>query len=110
MTQKEILESYEITKSLKASAKALKISEQTIKRILISNGVYPTERAREVTRLRLAGLTVPEIARYLGISEKAVQLNMPYAKCSYAAGPKSQNAKNIAKCRAAKKGASVENS
>lgn len=110
MNQKEILESYEITKSVKASAKALKLSHQTIKRILISNGIYPTERSREVTRLRLAGLTVPEIAQYLGISEKAVRLNMPYIKCSYAVGPKSQNAKIVARCRAAKKEKSAENS
>lgn len=110
MKQKEILEMYEITNSVKASAKALKLSHQTIKKILISNGVYPTERAREVTRLRLMGLTVPEIAQYLGISEKAVRMNMPYSKCSYAVGPKSQNAKNIAKCRAAKKKSGAENS
>ena len=110
MNQKEILESYEITKSVKASAKALKLSHQTIKRILISNGIYPTERAREVTRLRLAGLTVPEIAQYLGISEKAVRLNKPYINCSYAVGPKSPKAKIVARCRAAKNQKSAENS
>ena len=110
MKQKEILEMYEITNSVKASAKALKLSQHTIKRVLISNGIYPTERAREVTRLRLAGLTMPEIAQYLGTSERAVRLYMPYTKCSYAVGQKSQNAKCIAKCRAAKKKASAEKS
>ena len=110
LKQKEVLEMYEITKSLKASARALKLSEQTIKKILISNGIYPSERSREVTRLRLAGLTIPEIAQYLGISEKAVRMNMPYTKCSYAVGQKSQNAKCIAKCRAAKKKVGAEDS
>lgn len=110
MNQKEILENYELTNSVKASAKALKLSHQTIKRILISNGIYPTERAREVTRLRMMGLAVPDIAQYLGISEKTVRLYMPYAKGSYAVGPKSQNAKIVARCRAAKKEKSAENS
>lgn len=110
MKQKEILEMYELTNSVKASAKALNLSHHTIKRVLISNGIYPTERAREVTRLRLTGLTVPEIAQYLGTSEKAVRLYTPYTKCSYAVGPKSQNAKSIAKCRAAKKESGAENS
>lgn len=73
------------------------------KRVLITNGIYPSERAKEVARFRLIGMTVPEISKYLKISEKMVLSNLPYTKGGYATGPKSENAKKIAQCRANKK-------
>lgn len=62
MTQKDILDKYEATKSMKETARKLKLSQQTVRRVLISNGIYPSERTREVARLCLMGMTVPEIA------------------------------------------------
>lgn len=84
MTQKDILDKYEATKSMKETARKLKLSQQTVRRVLISNGIYPSERTREVARLCLMGMTVPEIAEYLGISPKTVQTNLPYSKGGYA--------------------------
>lgn len=103
MTQQEILQSYQITQNMSETARNLKLSEQTVKRVLITNGIYPSERAKEVARLRLTGMTVPEISEYLKITEKIVLSNLPYTKGSYATGPKSENAEKIAKCRANKK-------
>lgn len=53
MTQKDILDKYEATKSMKETARKLKLSQQTVRRVLISNGIYPSERTREVARLCL---------------------------------------------------------
>lgn len=103
MQQKEVLDTYNVTKSMNETARKLKLSHQTVRRVLISNGIYPSERTREVTRLCLMGMTVQEIAEYLGISAKTVQANMPYSRGSYVTGPKSKNAERILEFRARKK-------
>lgn len=103
MQQKDVLATYEVTKSMKETARKLKLSQQTVRRVLISNGIYPSERTREVARLCLMGMTVPEIAEYLGISTKTVQANLPYSKGGYATSQKTINAERIADCRIRKK-------
>lgn len=103
MTQKDIINEYAATKSMNGTARKLKLSKQTVRRVLISNGIYPSERTKEVARLCLMGMTVQEIAEYLGISAKTVQSNMPYSKGSYATGAKSKNAERILECRTRKR-------
>lgn len=49
------------------------------------------------------GLNVSDIAEFLKISEDTVRSNLPYTKGGCATGPKSENAKKIAQCRANKK-------
>ena len=46
MNQRQILESYEITKNMSETDRILDVSPQTVKRILISNGIYPSKRAQ----------------------------------------------------------------
>ena len=41
MTQQQVLESYEITKNMFETARILDVSPQTVKRVLISNGIFP---------------------------------------------------------------------
>lgn len=103
MTQQEVLESYEITKSMKETARKLKISAKSVKKILVSNGIYPGERAGQIAYLLQEGVPVPEIAKRLKISEKTVASNMPYTKGSYKIGQKTENAINIANHRERKK-------
>lgn len=103
MTQQEVLESYEITKSMKETAKKLKISAKSVKKILVSNGIYPGERAGQIAYLLQEGVPVPEIAKRLKISEKTVASNMPYTKGSYKIGQKTENAIKIASHRERKK-------
>lgn len=103
MTQQQILESYEITKNMSETARMLNLSPQTVKRVLISNGIFPSKRAHQIANLNDLGLNVSDIAEFLRISEDAVRVNLPYTKGSYATGPKSENAEKIAKCRANKK-------
>lgn len=103
MTQQQILESYEITKNMSETARLLNVSPQTVKRVLISNGIFPSKRAHQIANLNDLGLSVSDIAEFLKISEDTVRSNLPYTKGGYATGPKSENAKKIAQCRANKK-------
>lgn len=103
MLQKDILDHYEQTKSAKKTARHFGISPQTVRRALITNGLYLSERNKEVARLRLMGFTTEEIAEYLHISEKAVKNHLPYTKGSYITKEKTENAIKIAASRAKKK-------
>ena len=99
MAQQQILESYEITKNMSETARILDVSTQTVKRVLISNGIYPSKRAHQIANLNDLGLNVSDIAEFLKISEDTVRSNLSYAKGGYATGQKSKNAVRIAKCR-----------
>ena len=103
MTQQPILESYEITQNMFDTARILDVSPQTVKRILISNGIFPSKRAQQIANLNDLGLNVSDIAEFLKISKDTIRSNLPYTKGGYATGPKSENAKKIAQCRANKK-------
>lgn len=101
--QKNVVEHYQLHHSVNEASREFGISAQTVRRILITNGIYLSERSREVARLRLMGMTVPQIAEYLNLDEKVVKSHLPYTKGSYASGEKSLNAERIAKIRARKK-------
>jgi len=103
MTQQQILESYEITQNMFDTARILDVSPQTVKRVLISNGIFPSKRAQQIANLNDLGLNVSDIAEFLKISKDTIRSNLPYTKGGYATGPKSENAKKIAQCRANKK-------
>ena len=101
--QKNVVDHYQLHHSVNEASKEFGISAQTVRRILITNGIYLSERSREIARLRLMGMTVPQIAEYLKLDEKVVKGHLPYTKGSYATGEKSLNAERIAKSRTKKK-------
>ena len=103
MTQQQNLESYEITKNMSDTARILDVSPQTVKRILISNGIFPSKHAQQIANLNDLGMNVSDIAKFLKISEDTVRSHLPYTKGGYVTGPKSENAKKIAQCRANKR-------
>ena len=103
MTQQQILESYEITQNMFDTARILDVSPQTVKRVLISNGIFPSKRAQQIANLNDLGMNVSDIAEFLKISKDTIRSNLPYTKGGYATGPKSENAKKIAQCRTNKK-------
>ena len=103
MTQQQNLESCEITKNMSETARILDVSPQTVKRVLISNGIFPSKRAQPIANLNDLGLNVSDIAEFLKISEDTVRSNLPYTKGGYATGLKFENAKKIAQCRANKR-------
>ena len=103
MTQQQNLESCEITKNMSETARILDVSQQTIKRVLISNGIFPSERAQQIANLNDLGLNVSDIAEFLKISEDTVRSNLPYIKGGYVTGQKSKHAVRVARCRNHKK-------
>lgn len=100
MTQQQNLESYEITKNMSDTARILDVPPQTVKRVLISNGIFPSKRAQQIANLNDLGMNVSDIAEFLTISEDIVHSNLPYTKGGYATGQKSKNTVRGAKYRA----------
>ena len=103
MKTEEILSAYNKQRSIKAVSRQFHLSEQVVRRILISCGVYWSERAENVTALFQRGKTVKEIAEELQISRTTVFCYIPYEKGSYVLGDKSNNAIRIQKWRQRKK-------
>ena len=85
------------------TARILDVFLQTVKRVLISNGIYPSKRAHQIANLNDLGLNVSDMAEFLKISEDTVRSNQPYTKGGYATGQKSKNAVRVARCRNNKK-------
>ena len=96
---KKVLDTFANLKSVRATAKMLGISSQTVMKCLASNGIYPTQACADVHRLLSAGWSQEEICASLKISPKMYQAYMPYSKCSYVFGNKTANAIRVAKCR-----------
>lgn len=90
----DILEQYRLSQSIKGVAAVLNISEQTVRRTLITAGLYTSERAKRIQQLYVAGMPTKDIA---------VSSYLPYRK-----GPRKDwgttvNAMRIKKCREQKK-------
>lgn len=79
----DIIGTYKDKKSIKATAKALQISESKVKKELISAGLISTTVSQRVARLAALGYPVAAIAKQAGLSPKTVNVNMPYSRCRY---------------------------
>lgn len=82
--------------SQRAIARALKISEPKVRKILITVGAISTAESR----LYAAGHSLQEIAAITGKTVHAVSARVPYTKCSYNAEYPSLNALRIRESRA----------
>lgn len=102
MTTQEIVEIYKTERSMRKVTAKAGISNTALKKILITNGIYPSERAKEVARLTLMGMEPQEIAEYLHISVKTVKSNMPYVRGRYRDN-QTPNAIKIAQWRESKR-------
>ena len=78
-----ILDLWDQEESLRAVSRKTGISAQRIRRILIDNGVCPTDRSREIQSLAGAGMTPEEIADRLRITARAVYNHLPYRRGTY---------------------------
>ena len=95
--------------SLASFQKALKeqgieLSTAKIRKILITGGVYTTERSREVAELFEKYRSVRRIAEELDVTEALVNMYLPYGKTVYDLKEKSGNAKRIERWRADRNG------
>lgn len=98
-TKQDVLACYEETGTMLGVSQKLGISPDTVRRVLISNGIFPSKRVKEMTRLRMMGLTDDEIATYLRVKIKTVKKYTPYSRGSYVLGERTLNAERIAQCR-----------
>lgn len=82
-TYVDIVEEYATCKSITQIAKKLKVSEERVRRTLITEGLWTSRSAEPVKKLFHEGKSVPEIAEQLMISEKTVQSYLPYSRGMY---------------------------
>ena len=97
-----VLGLYEEFGKIKPTAKAAGMSEQTVRKLLITAGAYTCELTVKISEMRSSGMSVAEIAKALNKSENAVRSYMPYEKGTYLKPP-SVNALRIRKHRENKK-------
>lgn len=95
----KIVDDYEILGSIRAVARKHNISESKTKKILISNGAYHTDLSYKIMRLYNKGASIKEISKLLNISEKTVNVYLPYQKGEYKSDNPTENAIRIRKCR-----------
>lgn len=82
-TYLDIIEAYVSCKSITQIAKKLKVSEERVRRTLITEDLWTSRSAEPIVKLFREGKTVPEIAKQLMISVKTVQSYIPYSKGMY---------------------------
>ena len=75
-----IIESYEITGSVKKTAEELGTSVIKVRRVLITEGLWSSPTSRKIMELIKQGLSTKEIATRLNYTEKNVQAFSPYTK------------------------------
>ena len=72
----EIYEEYKNTNSIRKAAKRAGISQEKTKKILISAGLYTSEKYEKIKRLLEQGKTIDEISDELKMSQKQLRIFM----------------------------------
>lgn len=95
----DVIKEYRRLGSLKAVAATLRISENKVRKILITENEIEYERTQQALMLLKYGKTLSEVAYSLGISEKVLNNYLPYTKGEYMGDNPSENALKIRTCR-----------
>gem|GEM_PF-2157924 len=98
----KVVSDYLKKNSMKEVARMNSISEQKVKKILITCGEYETPTSIQINKLREQGYTPEQIKDKHKISKATVNMYTPYEKAVYNDNL-SENAKRIAKSRNKKK-------
>lgn len=102
-TIEEVVSLYRRCGSIKQVSRETKISEQTIRRLLITRGEYVTHLSAELSAMHESGLDAFAIAEKLRMSPKAVLSYLPYTRGPYSFGEKTKNAQRIRSWRERRK-------
>lgn len=94
-TTDEILDTFGRIGTVKGTSKLLQISYQTVRRVLVTNGIVVGKQTEAVQDLLVSGYSPEKIASMLGITVKTVKAYMAYTKGSYATSEPTANAKRI---------------
>lgn len=101
VTEGVIINLYNKTESINATAKEFGLSVQMVRKILIGAGVYRSKYSDRIQKMKRLGVSSRQIAKELNISVQTVWAHCPYEKCCSLYAP-SENALKIRKCRAKK--------
>ena len=88
----------------KLNEKGIELSTGKIRKILITGGLWSTERSRTTAELFSRLGSVKKVAAELHVSECLVNMYLPYGKVVYDLEEKSGNAKRIERSRRRKAG------
>lgn len=99
----DILDRYRALESMKRVAAELNISYQTVRRALITAGLFTSERAEHIQHLYVSTMPTKDIAELLKISTSTVSSYLPYRKGPRKDWDATVNSMRIKKCREKKK-------
>ena len=99
-----IVEMYKLTGSIKAVSDAEKIWKGTVKKALITAGVYENETSRKVAKMLEEGMSVNQISEALGSTPAVVTQYVPYKRGTYKVPSESYVADRLRIFRGKKKG------
>lgn len=85
--------------SLKQIGRELNISEQKVRKILITAGLWSSETCEKVAALEKKGCSIDQIASEVHLTRNAVLSYMPYDRGMQNAETPTANALRIRKCR-----------
>lgn len=91
--------------TVKQIARRTGTSEQKVRRVLITMGLWSSPLSERIHRMHASGKTLDEIAAALGMTRNNVTSYLPYDKGMYNAEYPTTNALRIRACRESKKGA-----
>lgn len=96
----EICNYYKGCKSIKATARKFNLSDQKVRKILITNGLYTSPQISVAQSLYNLGLSYDEIAERMNVTKHCVIAYLPYVKCVYNDDHPTPNALRVRKCKA----------
>ena len=100
MDEMDVIRLYQTGVSRKEIAKSLKISDNKVRKILITAGESPVSRTgSRVLKLFEKGFSQKEICEILGLSKSTVNSHIPYIKSIYNSDSPTINAEKIRKSR-----------
>ena len=91
--------------TVKQIARRTGTSEQKVRRVLITMGLWSSPLSERIHRMHASGKTLDEIAAALGMTRNNITSYLPYNKGMYNAEYPTTNALRIRACRESKKGA-----
>ena len=86
----DVIREYGRLGSIRATASSLEISQNKVRKILITSGKIEYDRTQQALVLLKYGKTLSEVAHSLGISEKVLNNYLPYSRGEYKRKPKEE--------------------
>lgn len=95
----DVVQCYKQDGTINGAARAMHISPQKVRKLLITAGAIQPEKSREALLYLSRGLKKTEAAEKLGISVKALESYLPYTKGAYNQPERSPNAVKLSRWR-----------